>query len=145
MSLPVELKFKKLSDNAITPIKATEYSAGYDLFSAIDTKVPLRGKAQIPIDIAFAIPKNYYGRIAAKSGLALNWFIDIGGGVIDADYRGNVSVIMFNFNHEDFIIKKGMKIAQLIIESIANSQLIECNELDKTVRNDGGFGSSGLY
>eukprot|EP00257_Ricinus_communis_P015320 XP_015573206.2 LOW QUALITY PROTEIN: deoxyuridine 5'-triphosphate nucleotidohydrolase [Ricinus communis] len=95
-------RVKKLSDKAILPTRGSLLSAGYDLSSATDTKVPARGKALIPTDLSIAVPEGTYARIAPRSGLAWKHSIDVGAGVIDADYRGPVGVILFNHSDVDF-------------------------------------------
>lgn len=89
------LKFKKLSNKAIIPKKATPKAAGYDLHSASEILVPKRGKILVPTNLACAIPFGCYGRIAPRSGLASKHFIDVGAGVIDCDYRGESNLIKF--------------------------------------------------
>ena len=91
-----------------------------------------------------AIPSGCYGRIAPRSGLAWKHSIDVGAGVVDEDYRGNVCVILFNLSDDDFCVQRGDRIAQLICERIAKTQLIECSQLDDTDRQDKGFGSTGV-
>jgi dUTP pyrophosphatase len=93
--------------------------------------------------LAIAIPEGHYGRIAPRSGLAVKNFIDVGAGVIDMDYRGPVGVVLFNHSGDDFHIKQGDRIAQLIIEKISNPQIVEVDDLDATARGAGGFGSTG--
>ncbi|KAK1396227.1 hypothetical protein POM88_006090 [Heracleum sosnowskyi] len=90
-------------------------SAGYDLSSASEIKVPARGKALVPTDLRIAVPEGTYARIAPRSGLAWKHSIDVGADVIDADYRGPVGVILFNYSDVDFEVKAGDRIAQLII------------------------------
>lgn len=91
------------------------------------------------------IPSGCYGRVAPRSGLAVKNFIDVGAGVVDSDYRGNVGVVLFNFSDEDFQVKKGDKVAQLICEKIEYPELIEEKEnLTVTERGDAGFGSTGV-
>lgn len=141
---PLLLKIKKLSENAITPSRASPLSAGYDLSSAVETKVPARGKVLVPTDLSISIPDGTYARIAPRSGLAWKHSIDVGAGVIDADYRGPVGVVLFNFSDMDFEIKIGDRIAQLIIERIMTPNVVEVDDLDATVRGDGGFGSTGV-
>lgn len=120
-------------------------AAGYDLVSAYDLVIPARGKALAKTDIAMAIPEGCYGRIAPRSGLAWKHHIDIGAGVIDADYRGNVGVVMFNLADKEFQVTKGMRIAQLILERYEwKSEIKEVDDLDETVRGSGGYGSTGL-
>ncbi|GAB4852544.1 hypothetical protein Ancab_040548 [Ancistrocladus abbreviatus] len=138
------LRVKKLSDNAVLPSRASPLSAGYDLSSAIETKVPARGKALVATDLSFSIPEGTYARIAPRSGLTWKHSIDVGAGVIDADYRGPVGVILFNHSDVDFEVKAGDRIAQLIIERIMTPDVVEVEELDSTVRGAGGFGSTGI-
>lgn len=137
------LAVKKLSSNGRIPERASQGAAGYDVFSAIDGKVLARSKALIPTDIAVAIPQGFYGRIAPRSGLAVKHSIDVGGGVIDSDYRGNVGIVLFNHSDVDFTIKAGDRIAQMIIEPIAILPVMEMEELGDTVRGSKGFGSTG--
>lgn len=138
------LKVKKISEKAILPSRGSSLSAGYDLSSASETKVPARGKALVPTDLSIAIPEGTYARVAPRSGLAWKHSIDVGAGVIDADYRGPVGVILFNHSDVDFEVKAGDRIAQLIIEKIVTPEVVEVNDLDATVRGAGGFGSTGV-
>ncbi|XP_006817345.1 deoxyuridine 5'-triphosphate nucleotidohydrolase-like [Saccoglossus kowalevskii] len=94
-------------------------------------------------DIQIQLPDGCYGRVAPRSGLAVKHFIDVGAGVIDQDYRGNVGVVMFNFSESEFEVKKGDRIAQLICEKIYMPELEECEKLDDSERGVGGFGSTG--
>ncbi|OAY50761.1 deoxyuridine 5'-triphosphate nucleotidohydrolase [Manihot esculenta] len=142
---PISLfRVKKLSDKAILPARASALSAGYDLSSATGTKVPARGKTLIPTDLSIAIPEGTYARIAPRSGLAWKHSIDVGAGVIDADYRGPVGVILFNHSDADFEVKAGDRVAQLIIEKIMTPDVFEVEDLDATARGEGGFGSTGV-
>ncbi|XP_011024411.1 PREDICTED: deoxyuridine 5'-triphosphate nucleotidohydrolase [Populus euphratica] len=138
------LRVKKLSENAVLPSRGSPLSAGYDLSSASKAKVPARGKALIPTDLSIAIPEGTYARIAPRSGLTWKHSIDVGAGVIDADYRGPVGVILFNHSDLDFEVKVGDRIAQLIIEKIVTPNVMEVEDLDATVRGAGGFGSTGV-
>ncbi len=144
--MPLEtnvLYFAKLTKNAYTPSYASKESAGFDFKSPSDCVVPAQGKALVYTDLQIRTPPGTYGRIAARSGLAINKFISIGGGVIDADYRGNVGVIIFNHSNEEFVIKRGDAIAQLICEKISLPCLCAANiEKDETERGDRGFGST---
>ena len=125
---------KKLCNNAAIPKRGTENSAGYDLAAAVEVTVPAKGKAVVKIDLAILVPDGCYGRIAPRSGLAVHNHIDIGAGVIDADYRGEVGVVMFNRSDEDFKVRPGGRIAQLILEQIKTPPVKEASELDSTVR-----------
>ncbi|KAL8554960.1 hypothetical protein ACS0TY_002953 [Phlomoides rotata] len=138
------LLVKRLSEKAILPSRASPLSAGYDLSSAVETKVPARGKALVPTDLSIAVPEGTYARIAPRSGLALKQSIDVGAGVVDADYRGPVGVILFNHSDVDFEVKHGDRIAQLIIQKIVTPEVTEVDDLDTTVRGSGGFGSTGV-
>ena len=85
-----------------------------------------------------------YGRIAPRSGLAWKKHVDIGAGVIDADSRGNVGVVMFNHAEEDLVVNRGDRVAQLVLERICIADVLEVDELDETERGEGGFGSTGV-
>ncbi|NXP31124.1 DUT protein, partial [Leiothrix lutea] len=137
------LRFTKLSENAFAPSRGSARSAGYDLYSAYDCVIPPMEKAVVKTDIQIALPSGCYGRVAPRSGLAAKHFIDVGAGVIDEDYRGNVGVVLFNFGKETFEVKKGDRIAQLICERIYYPELEEVEALDDTERGEGGFGSTG--
>lgn len=89
------LKFKKLTERAIIPKRASPHAAGYDLHSATEIVVPSKGKILVPTNLSCAIPHGCYGRIAPRSGLASKHFIDVGAGVIDSDYRGERILTFF--------------------------------------------------
>ncbi|XP_039579440.1 deoxyuridine 5'-triphosphate nucleotidohydrolase, mitochondrial isoform X1 [Passer montanus] len=137
------LRFTRLSENAFAPSRGSARAAGYDLYSAYDCVIPPMEKAVVKTDIQIALPSGCYGRVAPRSGLAAKHFIDVGAGVIDEDYRGNVGVVLFNFGKESFEVKKGDRIAQLICERIYYPELEEVEALDDTERGEGGFGSTG--
>ncbi|GAB1310976.1 Deoxyuridine 5'-triphosphate nucleotidohydrolase [Madurella fahalii] len=140
---PPPLLIKKLSDKARLPTRGSAFAAGYDLYAARDTTIPARGKALVDTDISMSVPAGTYGRIAPRSGLAAKHFIDTGAGVIDADYRGPVKVLLFNHGEADFEVKEGDRIAQLVIERIYTPEVLEVQELETSVRGAGGFGSTG--
>ena len=106
--------------------------------------VPARGKALLKTDIAVAVPPGTYGRVAPRSGLAWKNSIDVGAGVIDADYRGNVGVILFNHSDADFAVAAGDRIAQLVLEVIVTPDVEVVASLEDTARGAGGFGSTGV-
>lgn len=137
------LRFVRLSEHATAPTRGSARAAGYDLYSAYDYTIPSMEKALVKTDIQIAVPSGCYGRVAPRSGLAVKHFIDVGAGVIDEDYRGNVGVVLFNFGKEKFEVKKGDRIAQLICEQILYPDLEEVQTLDNTERGSGGFGSTG--
>mmetsp|Transcript_134 Transcript_134/g.225 ORF Transcript_134/g.225 Transcript_134/m.225 type:complete len:137 (+) Transcript_134:152-562(+) len=96
------LRVKKLRPSVVLPRRGSLYAAGYDLCSDEDCVVEARSRLLVATGLAMAIPKGYYGRVAPRSGLASKRFIDTGAGVIDADYRGEVKVLLFNFGEEAF-------------------------------------------
>lgn len=116
---------------------------GFDLRSDHDSIVRQHGKQLIKTDLAIQLVDNCYGRIAPRSGLALKHFIDVGAGVIDKDYTGNICVLLFNHSDTAFLVRKGYKIAQLICEIIVYPELCEITNLEITARCGNGFGSSG--
>lgn len=144
------LYVKRLHPDAILPKRNSEGAAGYDLFSVEDVTVsaPQLGPTVIATGISVAIPPGHYGRIASRSSLSLKYGIEVGGGVIDADYRGEIKVLLHNHMmprtvRSYFEVKKGDRIAQLIIEKIAIPEVVEEGELTATVRGEKGFGSTG--
>lgn len=98
----------------------------------------------VPTGVRVAVPPGYYGRVAPRSGLAVKKFVDVGAGVIDADYRGDIGVVLFNLSDVPFEVKRGDRIAQLVIEKISMGDVIQVESLDDTQRGDGGFGSTGV-
>ncbi|XP_036156615.1 deoxyuridine 5'-triphosphate nucleotidohydrolase, mitochondrial isoform X5 [Myotis myotis] len=139
----LRLRFVRLSEHATAPTKGSARAAGYDLYSAYDYTIPPMEKTLVKTDIQIALPSGCYGRVAPRSGLAAKHFIDVGAGVIDEDYRGNLGVVLFNFGKEKFEVKKGDRIAQLICERIFYPEIEEVQVLDDTERGSGGFGSTG--
>ena len=113
------LKIKKLTEFATMPVRGSPLAAGFDLAAAYDLVVPAGGKAIAKTDLAMNIPTTCYGRIAPRSGLAWKKHIDVGAGVIDADYRGNVGVVLFNHGKEDLVISGVIVLAQLVMEHIS--------------------------
>nr|CAD7586745.1 unnamed protein product [Timema genevievae] len=122
------IRFVKLTENALSPIKGSAKAAGYDLRSAYDLTVPARGKELVRTDIQIELPAGCYGRVAPRSGLALKHHIDVGAGVIDEDYRGNVGVLLFNHSDHPFEVKRGDRIAQLICQRIFYPDILEVEE-----------------
>ncbi|ASC55519.1 dUTPase-like protein [Seal parapoxvirus] len=138
------LRVVRLSASATLPTRGSALAAGCDLYSAHDCTVPARGRAVVFTDIQVGVPHGCYGRVAPRSGLAVSRFVDVGAGVIDADYRGNVGVLLFNFGAEDFQVRRGDRVAQLICERVALPSVREVARLDSTGRGAEGFGSTGL-
>ena len=139
----VKVKVKKLKEEAIVPAYAHEGDAGMDLFSTEDYVI-LSGKRQlVSTGISMELPEGYFASIRGKSGLAYKKGICILGGVIEWTYRGEYGVIVLNTGEENFEIKRGDKVAQVVIAPVAKAEIEKVEELSKTVRGDSGFGSTG--
>jgi len=137
------LQFVKLTENALPPTRESSQAAGgFDLRSAYDVVIPASGNGLVKTDLAIQLPLGCYGRIAPRSGLALHHHIDVGGGVVDEDYRGNVGVILFYHSNSLFQIYRGDRIAQLICQNTVYPTIREVKELDETERDAKGFGST---
>eukprot|EP00795_Rhopilema_esculentum_P003629 gene3629-14866_t len=139
------LMIKMLSDEAVLPTRGSFNAAGYDLYSAVDCLIPAKDKALVSTKIAITVPYGSYGRIAPRSGLAVKHFIDVGAGVIDRDYTGEVGVLLFNFSDKAYQVSKKERIAQLVIEKIFTPELKVVDELPKSDRGGTGYGASGKF
>jgi len=137
------LRFAKLSEHAKAPTRGSSVAAGYDLYAAEEMVIEPGKRACVKTDIQIEVPDGTYGRVAPRSGLAAKHGIDVGAGVVDKDYRGNVMVLLFNFGDAAFNVARGDRIAQLVLEKICMAELEELPTLDDTERGDGGFGSTG--
>lgn len=144
----MKLFIKKLQKNLPTPKYMTKGSAGMDLYAGVEEdSIIKKGEIKlIPTGIAISIDEGYEAQIRPRSGLALKHGISLVNtpGTIDSDYRGEIKLIMINFSKEDFIIKRGDRIAQMVVNKIEMPELIEVEDLDNTERETGGFGSTGL-
>ena len=138
------LKVQKLSNNAALPKRSTDGAAGFDLCASQNCTILAKGKGLVQTGLAISFPVGLYARIAPRSGLALKKFIDVGAGVVDSDYRGEVGVVLFNHGDQDFEVKMGDRIAQLILEKIDTPKVEEVQALEESVRGSGGFGSIGV-
>ena len=116
--------------------------ARHDLYANEGTDVPARGQAMVGTGIAIGLPHDTYGRIAPRSSLAIKHRLMTNAGVIDSDYRGEVKVVLANLGDQPYLVEKGDRIAQLIMEKLDNRELQEVTQLDDTKRGDQGFGSS---
>lgn len=129
------------------PHYQSEHAAGVDLHAAIDAPMVIEpGKwALVPTGIAVAIPEGYEGQVRPRSGLALKHGIGMlnGPGTIDADYRGEIGVILFNFSDRPFPVSRGERIAQLVFAKVARISLRPVERLSETKRGSGGFGHTG--
>ena len=142
-----KIAVKKLRENALLPTYGTEYSAGADLYACLESPVQiLPGEAYlVPTGIAMEIPTGYAGLIYARSGLAVKQGLAPSNkvGVIDADYRGEILVSLFNQSKESRTVEPGERIAQLVVTPFLSVEWQESQELSETVRGIGGFGSTG--
>ena len=137
------LRVELLNEDAKMPFKGSAKAAGFDLCSSLDKTIPARGKQVVETGIKIMLPEGCYGRIAPRSGLAVNHSLDVGAGVVDEDYRGEIKVVMFNLSDSDFEVKKGMRIAQLVCERIFYPSIEKVDSVDETKRGEAGFGSTG--
>ncbi len=141
----MKLKIKKLNPEAIIPAYQTELSAGFDLHSIEDYIIKPMERKLIKTGLAFEIEPGYEVQIRPRSGLAFKHGITVlnSPGTIDADYRGEIMVLLINLGSEEFEIKKGERIAQAVIAPVVQAEFEEVNELSETKRGKGGFGSTG--
>lgn len=130
------------------PAYATSHSAGMDLMAAIDADVTLKPMQRqlIATGISIALPDHYEAQIRPRSGLAFKNGISVvnAPGTIDADYRGEIKVLLINLGSEDFVIARGMRIAQMVVAPVSQVAWQQVETLDDTARSDGGFGSTGV-
>ncbi len=142
------LRIQLLNNSSKIPKYATEGSAGLDLTAAIDSNILIKKNTfkLIPTGIAIEIPKNHEAQIRPRSGLAIKSGITVlnSPGTIDEDYRGEISVILFNAGTENFIVEPAMRIAQMVVSPISKVEVEEVISLNSTKRNKDGFGSTGI-
>lgn len=146
MSKTITLKLKKLDEELPTPAYANPGDAGLDLYAAKDVTLQPGQRVMIPTGIAIAIPQGYAGFVQPRSGLAAKQGFSIVNtpGLIDSGYRGEIGVIGLNTDTQrEITIKRGDRVAQLVIQEVPVVELLEVNELDETERSSGGFGSTG--
>ena len=143
-----EILIKRLSKDVALPKYETESSSGLDLAANIDEQIKiLPGKSEIiSTGLAVAIPKNFEIQIRPRSGLAAKSQISVLNtpGTIDADYRGELKVILINLSDKVFVVEKGSRIAQMVLCPVVKATLKEVTELENTERGSGGFGSTGI-
>ena len=139
-----QLLVQILGQNGKVPIRGTEFAAGYDLYSAEEIILKAKTRQAVSTEIAILVPSGTYGRIAPRSGLALKHSIVIGAGVVDEDYRGPIKLILINHSKDDFVVKVGDRIAQLVLECIVTPDTEMVNSLTEFTGGDKGFGSTGI-
>lgn len=143
----MEVQFKKLHENAIVPSYQTTHAAGMDVAACLDAPVVIapHGRAVIPTGFAIALPPGYEAQIRGRSGMAAKFGIMPANGIgtIDADYRGEVGIILLNTTNEPFVVEPGMRVAQMVITRYERASWVEVVELDETARGSAGYGSTG--
>jgi len=148
----IELRIMRLPHGADLPLPdyQSAQAAGLDLTAAVPANAPIAlapgSRGLIPTGIAIALPAGTEGQIRPRSGLAIRHGITVlnAPGTIDADYRGEIQIVLVNFGDAPFVIPRGMRIAQLVIAPIQQVEIVECESLDTTARKSGGFGSTGI-
>jgi len=139
----MRIKIKKLHPDAVLPKYAHSGDAGMDLFSVEDLILKPNYRAKVKTGISIELPKGYVSLIWDKSGIASKG-IKTMGGVIDCGYRGEYIIVLVNLSSENYEIKKGQKIAQVLIQKVENPKIEIAEELSETLRGEKGFGSSGI-
>jgi dUTP pyrophosphatase len=146
----IDLMVKRISESykdIPLPNYATQGSSGMDIRAAIETPlvIPIGKVALVPTNLSVEIPIGYEIQVRPRSGLAAKNGIGVlnSPGTIDSDYRGEVKIILFNFGSEDFVINRGDRIAQLIIAEVIQAKIVESENLNNSVRGEGGFGHTG--
>jgi dUTP pyrophosphatase len=126
------------------PQYMSSLAAGMDIFAAVDDEEIIQPgqRKKIPTGIQISLPEGYEAQIRPRSGLALHHGITLlnSPGTIDADYRGEIALIVINHGQEPFVVKRGMRLAQMVVQNICRLQWVETSELDETPRGSGGFG-----
>ncbi len=147
----INIKIQRIDDKFIDiplPKYSTEGSSGLDIRAAVESEIVIqKGKiVLVPTNLMVEIPFGYEIQIRPRSGLAAKNGIGIlnSPGTIDSDYRGEIKIILFNFGENDFIIKRGDRIAQMVISKVYKAELIEASKLENSNRGSGGFGHTGL-
>ncbi len=140
----MKIKAKKMNPDAKLPCYGHKDDAGMDLFSSSEYVLQKGEVYAVPTGIKMEIPKGYVGLIWDKSGVSLKGAHRLAG-VVDAGYRGEIKVVMVNLGQDPFVIEKGMKIAQLLIQTIEDVEVVEVEDLEDSSRGEGGFGSTGKF
>jgi len=140
----VEIQIKKLHPDAIIPEYAHPTDAGMDLFAYTSAIIAPKTRASISTGFSMAFPPGYVALFWDKSGLAAKSGLTILAGVIDSEYRGEPVIVVFNTSDQPYEVKKGQKIAQMLIQPVVHATVSEVTELNNTVRGTGGLGSTGI-
>ena len=138
----IVLKIKSLTKSCKVPTRGDPFAAGYDLYASMAITIPKWSRRLVHTGIAMEIPPNYYGRIAPRSSCSMKGY-DIGAGVIDSSYRGEIKICFVNSTDEDCDINVGDKIAQIIITPHITPTVLVTDTLEDSERGENGFGSTG--
>lgn len=140
------LSFKRVHPDAVLPAYAHPSDAGMDIRSIEELTIPVGKRALVHTGLVVNLPPAYEAQVRPRSGLALKAGVTVLNtpGTIDAGYRGEIGVILINLGESDFVIKKGDRIAQLVIAPVTQPIVVEATEIDETDRGAGGFGSTGV-
>ena len=140
------LRFKRIHPDAVLPAYAHPSDAGMDVRSVADLVIPPGGRALVPTGLVMLLPPMYEAQVRPRSGLALKHGVTVLNtpGTIDSGYRGEVGVILANFGDADFAVRKGDKIAQIVVAPVTQPEIAEADAVDETDRGAGGFGSTGV-
>jgi len=151
MSAPLKIDIHQLPHGAGLPLPAYQsaHASGLDLLAAVAEDAPLvlapGAHALVPTGLAIALPEGFEAQLRPRSGLAAKHGVTVlnAPGTVDADYRGEIAVIMINHGREAFVIRRGVRIAQMVIASVARAELVAVKSLASTDRGSAGFGSTG--
>lgn len=142
--IPIHIQKMRGSEDIPFPQYMTEQAVGMDICAAVasDEKIMPGQRRKIPTGIAIALPEGYEAQIRPRSGLAIHQGITLlnSPGTIDSDYRGEISLIVINHGEEPFIVQRGMRLAQMVVQPVCQAVWINSDELDSTPRGKGGFG-----
>ena len=147
----IDIRLMRLAHGKDLPLPTyqSEHAAGLDLLAAVSSTGPVTiapgARALVPTGLAMALPEGYEAQVRPRSGLAARDGLTIlnSPGTIDADYRGEIQVLLVNLGSESVVVSRGMRIAQLVIAPVVRAHIVEAASLDKTSRGSGGFGSTG--
>ena len=147
----IDIRLMRLAHGKDLPLPTyqSEHAAGLDLLAAVSSAGPVTiapgARTLVPTGLAIALPEGYEAQVRPRSGLAARDGLTIlnSPGTIDADYRGEIQVLLVNLGSESVVVSRGMRIAQLVIAPVVRAHIVETASLDKTTRGSGGFGSTG--
>ena len=141
--MPKVFLIKKLDERAKIPQMHSGGAAGYDLHALTPVTIPSGSRIVVRTGIAIEMPEGFFGRICSRSSMSLVHGIEVGAGIIDEDYRGEIFMLLYNHGKEDYDICEGERMAQLVLQPRISFPVVQATVLTETERNSGGFGSTG--